>query len=312
MTTMAPALDLQIKSVLVATDFSPASAKPLSHALAIARRYDARLCVAHVVSSMGLTLAGPEAVCAAQDAAERDAEQLGQRLATAGIPAGQYKTVVRCGDIWEQLESLIHSEQVDLVILGTHARHGVRKVLMGSVAEQIFRRTGCPVLTIGPGAYEQPRVDQVRAHNPFLFATDLSDASLQALPHAVSFANQFCAQLALFHVVFTVAMPEDTRVCNPDDLAKLRERECKFALQQLERMVEKSSAKVRPKLMLSVNTVSPLSDQILSAGAELNADLIILGLRPTSRSRTSSHLPWSTAYEVVCRASCPVLTVRAK
>lgn len=66
------ATDVHLKSVLVATDFSEASEKALHHALAIARHYHAKIYLAHVVSSLGFTLAGPEATTEAAALAVRD------------------------------------------------------------------------------------------------------------------------------------------------------------------------------------------------------------------------------------------------
>jgi len=62
MSFVGSALDLRLKSVLLATDLSPASVKPLHHALAIARHYRAKLYVAHVVSPIPYLMAGPEAL----------------------------------------------------------------------------------------------------------------------------------------------------------------------------------------------------------------------------------------------------------
>jgi len=64
MSLVAATGDILLKSVLVATDFSEASDKALRHALAIARHYGAKLYLAHVVSSLGFTLVGPDAVVA--------------------------------------------------------------------------------------------------------------------------------------------------------------------------------------------------------------------------------------------------------
>ncbi len=60
MLTLAPLTDVQVKSVLIATDFSPASEKPLRHAIAIAQIYEAKFYLLHVVSSAGLTAGGRE------------------------------------------------------------------------------------------------------------------------------------------------------------------------------------------------------------------------------------------------------------
>lgn len=76
MSLVAPAADLQLKSILVATDFSEASEKALRHTLAIARHYGAKFHPVHVVSSLGFTLVGPDAVSAAAEAVWRDARKL--------------------------------------------------------------------------------------------------------------------------------------------------------------------------------------------------------------------------------------------
>ena len=76
MSLIAATGDIHLKSVLIATDFSEASEKALRHALAIARHYGAKFYLVHVVSSLGFTLVGPDAVIAAIDAVRRDARQL--------------------------------------------------------------------------------------------------------------------------------------------------------------------------------------------------------------------------------------------
>jgi nucleotide-binding universal stress UspA family protein len=54
------------------------------------------------------------------------------------------------GDVWQNLANIIEGRDIDLLILGTHGRTGIGKVLMGSVAETVFRQATCPVLTVGP------------------------------------------------------------------------------------------------------------------------------------------------------------------
>jgi len=60
------------------------------------------------------------------------------------------KTHVVHGPIWDTLSGLISDKEADLLVIGTHDRTGVQKLLMGSVAEEIFRQARCPVLTVGP------------------------------------------------------------------------------------------------------------------------------------------------------------------
>ena len=133
MSTVAHSTSVSLKSILVATDFSPASEKPLRHGLAIAHRYATKFFLAHVVSSLGLNMAGPDAIFAAEAAACRDARNLEEHLRTTGAFGHlEHHVIVRQGEVWKQLD-------------------GFGKLVLGSVAEQIFRNADCPVLTVGPG-----------------------------------------------------------------------------------------------------------------------------------------------------------------
>lgn len=287
--------DLRVKSVLVATDFSATSQKAVRHAVAIARHYGAKLYLAHVVSSLGFTLAGPEAMNAATEAACRDGRYLESQLLESGALKGlPYDiTVRRGGDVWRELNKVIRQEEVDLVVTGTHGRQGVSKVLLGSVAEQIFRRADCPVLTVGPSSYEESRVDNVRT---CLFPTDFNEASLRSLPSAISYANQVPAKLVLLHVVRTPPAPNSLLPA--------------AILRQLQDLTLNATLEVTPEFLVEVCPVGPISEKILEVAANLKAELIIMGLRRFKHVAPASHMPWTTAYEIVCGAGCAVLTIR--
>jgi len=309
MATVAQPAEVHLKSILMATDFSPASAPPLRHALAIAERFGARFCLAHIVSSLGLTMAGPDAIFAAEEAARRDALQTERELAATAALAGiDHQVLVRHGVVWQELEEIIRSENVDLVVLGTHARHGFGKVVLGSVAEQIFRHSACPVLTVGPACYREPRVNT--AHT-FFYATDFSDASLQALPHAVAFANQFEAKLVFFHAAPVVLMPEDLKVYKSDDVTAMQKRAESLALQRLKTLAESVNLVVRPECALGGASEQSVAERILDAAWKAKADLIVLGLHASKHTGGAAHTLWSTAYEVVCGAEYPILSIRS-
>lgn len=309
MSLVAPAVDVRLKSVLIATDFSEASAKPLRHALAIARHYGAKFYLAHVVSSLGFTLVGTEAVIAATEAVSRDARQLENELVQSGALAGlRHEVIIRQGDVWEELEKVVRQEQVDLVVIGTHGRRGLGKLLLGSVAEQIFRHADCLVLTVGPGSFQEAPIEGARAIRPFLFATDFAEASLHALPYAISFANQFGARLVLLHVVPTIPMPEGPIWHTPGDVMQMRENARMASLRRLEELtMQNAELAVKPEFMIEFGFPG---EQIVRAAETLKVDAIIMGLHRSTHIATASHMPWATAYEVVCGAGCPVLTVR--
>jgi len=132
---------LKPRSILIATDFSEASEKALRYSLALARFYESKFCLAHVVSSLGLTMAGPAAIAACEEAVAREAADLEDSLLQTGALAGiQHKFIVRHGELWPELREIIQQENADLLVVGTHGRHGIAKLFFGSIAEQIFRR----------------------------------------------------------------------------------------------------------------------------------------------------------------------------
>ena len=77
---------LKTRSILIATDFSEASEKALRYSLALARFYESKFCLAHVVSSLGLTMAGPGAIAACEEAISREAADLENSLTQTGGP----------------------------------------------------------------------------------------------------------------------------------------------------------------------------------------------------------------------------------
>jgi nucleotide-binding universal stress UspA family protein len=310
MASVTPAVEVAVKSVLVAFDFSEASQKPLRHALAIARHYGATFYLAHVVSSLGYTIAGAESLELAIEAAQRDTKQLENDLLENGALTGlSHEFLVSEGKVWEQLEGSIRQKQVDLVVLGTHGRRNLGKLLLGSVAEQVFRHADCLVLTVGPGSYKDSAVEKHPADRTFLFATDFGAASLHALPHAISFANQFGAKLVLLHVLPTVPIPESFHwSVTSGDVRQMRENARIASLQQLEKLALQNAPRaVRSEFMVKFGMPS---EQILQAAFHLKAEIIIMGLNRSAHIDTASHMPWATAYEVVCGAGCPVLTMR--
>ena len=302
MLSAVPAVHLSLESVLIATDFSDASRKPLRHALTIARHYHARFYLAHVVSGLGYTLAGPEALELAFETAGRDMLQLEHDLVESGSLDGlDHDFFVRQGVVWEELQSIISQNRIDLLVLGTHGRRGIGKMLLGSVAEEVFRRADCPVLTVGPNSYP---FDFTRTSPKLLFATDFGEGSLRALRYAISFANHLNAKLTLLHVVPTAPIPEHPA----SDILIKRDAARMACLRQLEQLVaDEQELALPPEFIVHFGMPSL---KILEVARELRADLLFMGLRRSSRIGTASHMPWATAYEVVCCAGCPVLTVR--
>jgi nucleotide-binding universal stress UspA family protein len=181
---------------LLATDFSPYTAAAVPFAALLADYYGAVVYATHVIP------AEPEPE-AEDDPDEGDprssAEERMQRFLAAN-PVGDAPTerIITRGRIWDVLAGIIQQADIDLVVLGTHGRRGLGKLMMGSVAEHIFQMAPCPVLTVGPRARKSWGPERKLAR--ILYATDLTPPSLQAMPYALSLAKQSGAELLLLHV----------------------------------------------------------------------------------------------------------------
>ncbi len=295
---------LKPQSILIATDFCEASEKALRYSLALARFYESKFCLAHVVSSLGLTMAGPGAIAACEEAVSREAADLQDSLIQTGALTGiQHKFIVRQGELWPELREIVRQESADLLVVGTHGRHSIAKLFFGSIAEQIFRQADCPVLTFGPHTDGRPRFGTSSTHRTFLFATDFGPASFHGLPQAIAAANQFGAELAFLSIL--PAAPSHTdeglRDCQAD--ARMR------TLQRLAELADDAGLDLRPELYAEFESGRPVSEKILETADKLRADLIIMGLHESAYTGVISHLDLATTYDVVCQASSPVLTV---
>ncbi|HEY1471768.1 MAG TPA: universal stress protein [Candidatus Acidoferrum sp.] len=309
MSSAASALDLDLKSVLLATDLSSASEKPLRHALAIARHYRAKLYITHVVSAAPYLMVGPEALEMGCQSALKDVQQLQRELRQNGSLDGiDHEFMLRRGVIWDELRGIVSQKQIGLVVLGTHGRRGFEKLVLGSLAEEVFQDAECPVLTVGPHSYREGRLEFANATRTYLFPTDFSEPSLCALSHAISFAKRSKARLILLHVVPVAPIAQATGWYSASEIMLMREDARVACVRRLEQLVP-SDEQAQIEIQLLVQFGLP-AEKVLQIALEKSVDLIILGLRRSALVGALAHRPWATAYEIVCGAACPVLTVR--
>jgi nucleotide-binding universal stress UspA family protein len=295
---------LKPRSILIATDFSEASEKALRYSLALARFYESKFCLAHVVSSLGLTMAGPGAIAACEEAVSREAADLEDSLIQSGALTGiQHKFIVRQGELWPELREIIRQESADLLVVGTHGRHSIAKLFFGSIAEQIFRQADCPVLTFGPHTDGRPWFGMSSTNRTFLFVTDFGPASLHGLPQTIAAANQFGAKLAFLSIIPAAPSSTDEALTDWQEDARMR------TLQGLTELADNAGLDTRPELYAEFKSERPVSEQILETADKLRADLIIMGLHDSAHTGIISHLDLATTYDVVCQAGSPVLTV---
>ncbi|MBZ5598104.1 MAG: universal stress protein [Acidobacteriia bacterium] len=288
-------LRLSLKTILFTTDFSSASEAALPYVQALVRWYGSKVIVVHSVEPEPPPTLSMEPSPLDMNLSWQHAQnKMNEFLRSNPLPGIVHETVLEQGELWDVLSDLIRRHDIDLLVLGTHGRQGLKKLVLGSAAEQIFRLAPCPVLTVGPKAV-RPSI-QFENWKRILFATDFSAGSLKALPYALSMAEENNAQLMLLHTIPLVPVQQQ------DDVQE-------GARRRLEKLMPMDAADwCKPEYVVRFEFPA---DGILKVAQERQADLIVMGVRAAASPRTSAHLPWATAYEVVCHAHCPVLTVRA-
>ena len=140
----------RVETILVATDGSPASAAASEEAIDLAGRLDARLIVINVVNAPELATASaiyPGTVASARDEAEGIARQVVEEALRAGVSA---TFLTWEGQPGEAIVAAAESEAADLIVVGTHGRSVVGRLLLGSVSEYVVRHAHAPVLVVRP------------------------------------------------------------------------------------------------------------------------------------------------------------------
>ena len=309
LTTQKTTAALSLKNVLFATDFSATSEAALPYATAICRRFGGTLHSAHVLSDASLLLmtGGVDYVSMGtiyEDANTEAKEKLDQ---IAGRFEGiAHRNYVRHGQVWKNLAVIIEENAIDLVVVGTHGRTGLGKLLLGSVAEDILRHAPCPVLTVGPKVSGRDKLPAFQNHRrdlaPFeldlrqiLCATNFAQNAVRVAQAAVSLAEEFRARLTLLHVIEDYTELGTRPGPIEDGASRLKDLISKDAVLQY-----------APEAVLEFGAAG---ERILKVAEQRESDLIVLGARAATEIGTT-HLPWSTAPDVLANAHCPVLTIR--
>lgn len=289
---LAVGSEFHLAKILVATDFSPASDRALDYAISLARRYGAKIYLTHVILAEGYPMVAPELLVAREASLRRQAREALYKIADSHRLMGvDYDVLIEEGNFWPTVESLVETHGVDLVVAGTHSMGVVQKVLLGSNAEQIFRQARVPILTVGPNAPEETWYEAEFKH--ILFATDFGPGAEREAAVALSLAREHRARLTVLHVLTGA---EESMGANRE-----------FLLRQMRELIPPQPD---GHCLVDFQVVhgKPV-EKILQAKAELNVDLIVMGAKP--RRGVVGHAARATAYEVVKRAACPVLTVRS-
>lgn len=291
MNTLEPAVALSLKNILLATDFSSGSETAVKYAQALARRHGSRVYAIHVNSPDSYNLLDPDAFAITFNAPQANSKNIPDVLhgLLTGLPS---QTPMRQGQVWEVISDVVKRNEIDLLVLASHGRHGIPRLVLGSVAEDVFRNVSCPVLTVGPDV--KPCNSREMKIKKVLLATQFEAGSTAPL-HAALLCNEFGAELTILHVA-------------DESKAAANGKTSKGIAQQLMSVVPPEAC-LGQKPVCVVKYGLP-SAKILEVAQQMRADLIVLGARHPETARINSHLLWATAAQVIAEAECPVLTVR--
>jgi nucleotide-binding universal stress UspA family protein len=142
---------INLKTILVPSDFSECSDAALRYGLELARKFNASLHLLHVIQDPATQpWAADGFAIPLLDAIDQWQEEAIDRL-KAAVPADDRARVTvecRIGSAYQEILRYAAERDIDLIVTGTHGRGGVTHMLLGSIAEKIVRRAPCPVLTV--------------------------------------------------------------------------------------------------------------------------------------------------------------------
>lgn len=299
---------VQIKNILCATDFSDFSNRTIPYGVALAKEFDAKLYVCHVIDFSSIAIYGEFQLNPVDQQVrikKQAAEQLDQLIGKQPV---KWEPLISAGHIADELSRLVEEKEIDLVIAATRGRSGLKRFILGSVTERLMRVLSCPLMVVHSPEHQfvNPVNQQIRLKK-ILVGCDFSPDSDLAFQHALSLAQEFEAGLHLVHVIEPSVYKDLTK---PDNT--LGEE-----IQQgvHDRLTEKLLAMVpedarhwcAPKTRILQG--QPYEELGQYAKTE-DVDLIVLGVRGHGLIKTL--FLGSTTDRVVRQAPCPVLSVSTK
>ncbi len=300
---------MDLRTILVGVDFSPASDVACRQALGIARKRGARIVLAHAAAmpdepeglpaSMRSTADAYLAILRGRVAEDRRAlVELGERLSGQGPEVSH---VLVDGHADDAILTAAHDLGAELIVIGSHGHRGIGRLLLGSIAERIVRGAAGPVL-VARGAAEAADGGFRR----ILVSTDFSEAAERGLDLALDLA----AADAVVELVHFWSLPTLPRAHAVDEVdATLEEIRAELQTTGQARGAEALAARGEPGATVRYQLrEGDARDGILDLARISGADLVVVGSH--GRRGLRRLLLGSVAEAVVRHAPCSVLVTR--
>ena len=302
---------IQLKNILVPVDFSRPSENAFAYALSLAVRFRAQITVAHVVASLaGFEFTFPNGVAdpekLAIDSARQALQDFVQSRARSGAGAQvQVRSVLKTGDVRDELLHIVDEEKIDLVALGTHGRRSIERFILGSTTEHLLRKLPVPILTVPlMEAGAETGNSELIPIRRIVYATDLSANAEIGLRYAAEVARSFGAALTLLHAVDQLEAGQrfiHVRGAEHSDIDSVRES----AMERLRQaMASERIADTQAEAIVLDGTPHRTITQFVH---DTNADLLILNLQ--SKGILERVMLGATAERVIRSSHMPVLSI---
>jgi nucleotide-binding universal stress UspA family protein len=287
---------IHLNRLLFPTDGSDCAEQARHHAFYLADRFAAALHAIHV-EEREAELSDVIDIREADVLADLHAPMDGD--ARVAEPRVQEHRVVHASAV-DGILSYAAEHDANLIVMGTHGRSGLRRLVLGSVAEEVVRRAPVPVLTVGRGAKPPEAMDA----GHLLVPVDFSERQDRLVAHARELALAYGMTLTLLHVVDVESLPEVYGVyADPPEPGELADRTAEA--------LEERAADLRARgvdVTVEVRNGHP-AEETLDAADELDVDLLAIATH--GRSGVERILLGSVAEKVIRRAPCPVFTVKS-
>jgi nucleotide-binding universal stress UspA family protein len=294
----------ELRRILCPIDFSQCSERALLYATGLARWHDAAIDGLFVRAVVPSLWSEPATIDLTTEQPVPD-EVLGSELESFLFPAREAGVTtlatVASGSPAREILRYAAARPSDMIVMGTHGRHGLERLLLGSVTETVLRRASCPVLTVchpqRPGPFGEPPFRHI------LCPVDFSPTSLRAMEHAVQMAARADADLTVLHVLpppYDRVLQESYPLLTGDPRAAER--------QARRRLHDAVPAEARAWFRVHEQVArGETAGEILRTASRISADIVVMGVH--GRSVADVLLFGSTTNQIVRRADCPVLTV---
>lgn len=291
---------LKIRKILFPTDFSDCSEHAFAQASHLAEKYSAELHVLNVAVPYVVDPDNPmsyledmrfEVQLDTQALKQPYADHVGSPL----IHVQKHNTSEA-----KAILDYTNEENIDLIVMGTHGRGGLDRLLLGSVTEKVIRLSPCPVLTVRPACDTEAHWPIRRILVPF----DFSSYARRALRYAIELATNYEAHIDVLHVVTEVVLPgiygvDTVSVSSPEVLMRVEE-----ALHEEMQSYPGSTVTFDAHVLVGQPTFD------IASYADLQkSDLIVIATH--GRTGLSRLFMGSVAENVVRHASCPVFTLKS-